>query len=431
MKKPIFFLLSIFLCLSVFGQDENTYRLTPAEIEGIFLKQNLQLIAERMNISLADAEIVQAKLWENPTLEISDVNLWSTKSQRDGESFPPLLGSFGRNMQFSVELSQLIQTANKRGKLVARERVSKEIAIQEFEIVLQGLKLELRKSISEISYLQNYLGVLNNQEKAINQLVDSYKRQVEKGNIAKAELFRLQSSLLEIQNESNETRVDLNEQVKTLKALLSVDPLINIEIEGTQNQLIEPDALSLPILLVQALDNKADVKLSRLQTKLADKSLAYEKSQRAPDVTVSANYDRFGGIWKDFIGFGVSIDLPVLNRNQGGIKAARITQTQSQYLEQQQINEAQHEVVEAYNNYLQAYNFNDKVCENDFLTELDGLLEAYSKNLLNRNISMLEYIDFMESYQSTKQTVFMAQKNMQIQFEELQYRIGKDLNKAL
>lgn len=419
------------MCFGIFGQDENTYRFTSAEIEAIFLQQNLQLIAERMNISLADAEIVQAKLWENPTLEISDVNLWSTKSQRDGESFPPLFGSFGRNTQFSVELSQLIQTANKRGKLVARERVSKEIAIQEFEVVLQGLKLELRKSISEISYLQNYLVVLNRQEEAINKLVESYKRQVEKGNIAKAELFRLQSSLLEVENESNETRVDLNEQIKTLKSLLSVDPLVNIEIVGEQNQVIQPDNLSLPILLSQTLDNKADVKLSRLQSKLANKSLAYEKSQRAPDVTVSANYDRFGGIWKDFIGFGVSIDLPVFNRNQGGIKAARITQTQSQYMEQQQVNEAQHEVVEAYSNYLQAYNFHSKVCANDFLTELDDMLEAYSKNLLNRNISMLEYIDFVESYQSTKQTVLEAQKNMQIQFEELQYRIGKDLNLAL
>jgi outer membrane protein, heavy metal efflux system len=419
------------MCFGAFAQDENTYRFTSAEIEAIFLQQNLQLIAERMNISLADAEIVQAKLWKNPTLEISDVNLWSTKSQRDGESFPPLFGSFGRNTQFSVELSQLIQTANKRGKLVARERVSKEIAIQEFEVVLQGLKLELRKSISEISYLQNYLVVLDKQEEAINKLVESYKRQVQKGNIAKAELFRLQSSLLEVENESNETKVDLNEQIKTLKALLSIDPLVNIKIVGKQSRLVEPDALSLPVLLLQTIDHKADVKLSRLQTKLADKSLAYEKSQRAPDVTVSANYDRFGGIWKDFIGFGVSIDLPVFNRNQGGIKAARITQTQSQYLERQQINEAQHEVVEAYNNYLQAYNFHDKVCANDFITELDDMLEAYSKNLLNRNISMLEYIDFVESYQSTKQTVLEAQKNMQIQFEELQYRIGKDLNLAL
>ena len=208
------------MCFGAFAQDENTYRFTSAEIEAIFLQQNLQLIAERMNISLADAEIVQAKLWKNPTLEISDVNLWSTKSQRDGESFPPLFGSFGRNTQFSVELSQLIQTANKRGKLVARERVSKEIAIQEFEVVLQGLKLELRKSISEISYLQNYLVVLDKQEEAINKLVESYKRQVQKGNIAKAELFRLQSSLLEVENESNETKVDLNEQIKTLKALL-------------------------------------------------------------------------------------------------------------------------------------------------------------------------------------------------------------------
>lgn len=431
MKKQLFFLISLFGCLTLFAQDNHTYKLTPSEVEALFLQQNLELIAERMNINIADAEIVQAKLWENPTLEISEVNLWSTKSQRDGESFPPLFGSFGKNTQFSVELSQLIQTAHKRGKLIARERASKDIAIQEFEVLLQGLKVELRKSMNEIDYLQCYLNVLSGQEESLIQLVEAYKRQVEHGNIAKAELLRLQSSLLETQNEINETSVDLNEQVKTLKTLLSVDPMVHIEIVNINNTPINPELLSLSELLVKTLDYKADVKLSKLQVKLADKSLRYEKSQRAPDITVSASYDRFGGIWKDFIGFGVSIDLPLFNRNQGGIKGARFTQIQSQYQEQQQINLAQHEVVEAYNNYLQSYNFYQKVNSNDLLSELDGMLAVYAKNLLNRNISMLEYIDFVEAYKTTKQTVLMAQKNMQTQFEDLQYMVGKDLNKAL
>lgn len=430
MKKILFFLTGIFLCMNVlYGQEQEIIKLTQSEIETIFLNNNLELIAEKMNISIADAEIIQAKLWENPSFSISGVNLWSTKNQREGKSevIPPLFGTFARNTQFSIELSQLIQTANKRGKLIAREKVSKEIAVQQFEAILLGLKIELRKSINEIIYLQNYCKVLSMQQESLVQLTDSYKKQVLQGNIAKSELLRLQSSLLEIENEKNETLGELNEQIKTLKSLLSADPLLEIEVIESEMNALKPESLILSQLLEQSTDNRVNVKLSKLQKQYFEKSLAYEKAQRIPDITVSANYDRFGGVWKDFIGFGISADLPLFNRNQGAIKAAQLSHEQSIYQEKQQVNQVQYEVVEAYNNYLQAYQFYKKTSADNLLSELDRMIDTYSKNLINKNISMLEYIDFMEAYKSNKQTVLVARKKMQIQFEELQYVIGKEI----
>ena len=433
MKKLVFLLMFIAFSISTKRLLAETLMLTPEEIEAIFLKQNLMLVAQQMNVSIADAEIAQAKLWDNPTLSISDVNLWSSNSQREGESevVPPIFGSFAKNTQFSIELSQLIQTANKRGKLVAREKVSKEIAIQEFEIVLRGLKTELRKAISEIIYLQNYLKVLDIQEKTLNQLVSTYTKQVIQGNIAKSELLRLQSSLLEIENESQETHTDLNEQLKVLKSLLSAEPLTEIQIIDNGISIVDPEQIALVSLLEKSATNRVDIKLSKLQTQYFNKSLAYEKAQRIPDITFSANYDRRGGVWRDFIGFGVSIDLPFFNRNQGGIKSAKLSYEQSQYNEKQQINQAQHEVVEAYNNYHQAYRFYQKISKNDLLSELDNMLNIYAKNLLNRNINMLEYIDFMEAYKDNKNTVLTGRKKVQLQFEELQYIVGTEINNTL
>lgn len=429
MKKYLLFLIFTLLYSNASSQEKEILKLTSNQIETIFLEQNLQLIAEKLNINIADAKIVQAKLWDNPNLSVGGVNLWSTNKQREGESelIPPLFGSFAKNTQFSIELSQLVQTANKKGKLVAREKISKEIAIQEFETVLRGLRSELRKSINEITYLQSYLNVLKTQQDYLFQLIESYRKQVSQGNIAKSELLRLQSSLLEIENDSSETSVELNEQLKNLKILLSINPLINIEIEKDITNKINPASLSLTQLLQQAEDNRADIKKNKLQTQYFEKSLSYEKSLRIPDITLSASYDRYGGVWKDFVGFGVSFDLPILNRNQGAIKAARLNRDQSLYMEKQQINQVQHEIVEAYSNYLQAYDFYQKIGNNELLTELDSMLEIYTKNLLNKNVSMIEYIDFMDTYRSNKQTVLTAQKKMQIQFEELQYTIGTEI----
>ncbi|WP_419032702.1 TolC family protein [Dysgonomonas gadei] len=429
MKKYLYLLLLFFSELCLFAQEDKSIKLTVGEVESLFLSNNLQLIATRFDVDIADAAIAQAKLWDNPNLSISDVNLWSTRSQRDGESevIPPLFGSFAKNTEFSIELSQLIQTANKRWKLVNREKVSKEIALQEFEEVLRGLKVELRNSVYEIQYSQAYLAILTNQRESLSRLIESHKKQVSQGNIAKNELLRLQSSFLELENEINEVLSDLNEQQKTLKVLLNVDPFTNLEIEEDGIPQKSPDSILLARLMELAEESRPDMKLYKLQTQYHEKSLAYEKSLRVPDLTISANYDRYGGVWKDFIGFGVSVDLPFFNRNQGNIRAARISRDQSLYLVRQQQNVIQHEVAASYNNYVYTYAFYKKINDDSLLPELDNMLDTYTKNLQNRNINMLEYIDFMDAYRANKQTVLTARKKVSIQFEELQYTVGTEI----
>ncbi|MCC8154224.1 MAG: TolC family protein [Tannerellaceae bacterium] len=229
-----FFLLFITLGFlnGVTAQESLKIVLTRPEIEHIFLEQNLELVAEKMNVSLADAAIAQAKLWENPELTISDVNLWTTRSQREGEDevIPPLFGSFARNTQFSIELSQLIQTANKRGKLIRMEKVSREIAIKEFEELLRGLKTELRKIIFETEYFQAYLASLEEQVTSLELLTSRYERQVAAGNYAKSEWLRLQAALFEVENERMEIQTELNRYRKELKILLNMPPQVQIEL---------------------------------------------------------------------------------------------------------------------------------------------------------------------------------------------------------
>jgi len=427
MKRYLFFLIcSLSYTLLTYSQELQYQKLSCQEIETLFIENNLILLAEKYNIDIADAAITQAKLWDNPTLSISDVNLWSTKRQRN-ELADMTSSSFAKNTEFSIELSQLIQTANKRGKLIRREKVSKEIALQEFENVLRILKVELRKSIYDLHYSQTFMAVLTNQRESISRLVESFKNQVQQGNMAKSELLRLQSSLLELENEINTTRIDLDKQEKSLKILLNINPFVQIEIVDNPEKTINPDKIILPDLMQLAEDSRPDLKQYKLRTKFHKRTLDYEKSQRIPDITLSASYDRYGGVWKDFVGFGVSIDLPFFNRNQVNIRTAKLSIDQSSYLEQQHQNIIRHEVMATYNNYVNAYRFYTRITEDSLLPELDNMLEVYSKNLLNRNISMLEYIDFMEAYRTNKQTILTAQKNVNLQFEELQYVVGTEI----
>ena len=58
------FLLCI-LSFQTFSQD--TLKITLPEAEHLFLQNNASLLAQKYNIEAAKAQIIQAKLWDNPT----------------------------------------------------------------------------------------------------------------------------------------------------------------------------------------------------------------------------------------------------------------------------------------------------------------------------------------------------------------------------
>jgi cobalt-zinc-cadmium efflux system outer membrane protein len=418
------------LCIAIFTvckqkiTAQETLKFTIEQAEKQFLEKNLQLLTERCNISIADAAIVQAKVLNNPTIGVGDINFWHPKAAEEVEATP---ATWGNGIIFSVELEQVIRTAGKRKKLINLEKVSKEIAVQEFEAFLLNLKTELKTILYETVYLQTYVEVIKIQQESINNLVEVYKKNLNSGNVAKGELIRLQSSLIELEAEANEVQTELNNHHKELKVLLNISPEIAIFILPNEVSTKNPDELLLSDLFEMAKNSRPEFLLSDLNIQYHEKLLKYEKAQRSPDIALSLNYDRYGGVWKNFFGVGISLELPIFDRNQGNIKIAKLSIEQSTYNAEHQKKEIQHEIVEFYNNYKMNFNFYKKHTENDFSKDLDEMFEVYSRNFLNRNISMLEYLDFMDAYKTTKQAILMAKKNLDTSFAELQFSINNEI----
>ena len=385
--------------------------LTHSQIEAMFLTQNLELIAEQMNISIADAAIAEAKVWDNPEFSINDINVWGT----------------GREKQFSVELTQMVSLSARRAKLANVEKVGKEIAIKQFEELLRGLKLELRNTIAELVYFQNSIKVLDDQKQFLERVIAAYKTQYEKGNLSKSELLRLQTALFEIEGVINDTQIEFNSLQKTLKNLLAVDPLAVIVVTEDANPFPSPVALNPNVLIETALASRPDLQSAVLQADYYRKDITYQKSLAVPDVSFGAKYDRYGGVWDNFFGVGIGLQIPVFNRNKGAIKTAQIQLKQSELLVEQGQKILQNEIIESYRNYSHTYAFLERNLKNPALSELDQMLEVYTKNLIARNISMVEYMDFMDSYRSTKEMLLKSQKELKIQLEQLQFSVGQDI----
>ena len=405
------------LCVAV-AQEKN---FTPDQLETMFLKQNLELIAEKMNVSIADAAIAEAKVWDNPELSIGNINFWKRKSTDE------VGNAITYPKEFTVELSQMVSLSARRAKLANVEKVGKEIAITQFEELLRGLKLELRSSIAELVYLQNIIKVYEAQKKLLENVTATYKTQYEQGNISKSEFLRLQTALFEMEGTINDTQTDFNASQKTLKNLLAIEPSVVIVIVDDKNNYPSPDAINPNELIETAISSRPDFQGIKLQSEYHKKDIIYQKSLIMPDVNLGVNYDRYGGVWNNFFGVNVGFQLPVLNRNKGAIKTAQIQLNQNDLLVEQGQKTLQNEVMESYQNYLNTYTFLEKNLKNPALSELDAMLEVYAKNLIAKNISMVEYMDFMDSYRSTKEMLLNSQKELRLNFEQLQYTVGQDI----
>lgn len=424
MRRILLFCVCITFGLQL--QAQETLKISREDAETMFLQNNLLLISEKLNIESQKAEVIQARLWPNPEFSISEINLWKNSTV---EPSPPFLGNFGRNQQIAFELEQLVQTAGKRKKLIALEEVDVSKAEQYFEDLLRGLKLELRNQLTDLQYIQQSIKVHQNLIDNISTLTNAYQNQLNKGNISKAEYIRLKAQELEIQKEILELTRESNEIQKELKLLLRTNPTVSIEItdDGFVKDTKPYEAIFIEQIVLDAKENRPDYKLALLEEEYSNKLLSYEKAQRIPDLTFGVNYDRNGNTMLDFVGFGVSFDLPVFNRNKGGIKKAQISIESAKYQKEQTVLTIENEIFLAYKSLQQAVDF-VKSIEPDYEKDLDLLLENYTKNFTSKNVSMLEYFDFMDAYLENKKIILEAQKDVNQKAEEFNYSLGKDFN---
>lgn len=428
MKRILLSLLVIVSHKSVaqIATINDTIVLSRTQAEALFLEKNISLISEKLNIDIADAQLIQAKLWPNPTLSVGEINLWHNAT---AEQLPALWGNFGKTSQVNAELEQLIQTAGKRKKLIAMEKVGVDIAKEYFKAFLRNLKVEFRGKLTELQYTQEQQAVYKKQLSSMQILLKAYSNQVAQGNIGRGEYIRLKASELQFLKEISDLRKENNSLQKELKILMNLPGTSYIKL--TQDGFVPNnknlDNINLGNLMTSAVENRPDMKVIKLGNDYNDNKYKYEKAMRTPDVTLGVTYDRGSSTMVDFVGVGFALDLPFFNRNQGNIKAAKIAIAQGKLLTEEKTISVQSEVLQAYEDLMVTKKLYDSV-EANYESDLDKLLESYRKNFLQRNTSMLEFLDFVDAYLDNKSILLNSKKDLNKNLEELRYISGQEIN---
>jgi cobalt-zinc-cadmium efflux system outer membrane protein len=410
--------LCLFFGLCIIGGSaaaqppQDTLRLPLAAAEKMFLDSNLQLLASRYNIDANQALVIQARLWPNPNFQLNQ-GLYSGALRK---WFPN---------QTSLGVSQLILLAGKRNKQVKLAQENAHLSEYQFFDLMRTLKYTLRTDFFQIYYLQESARVYDEEIKALSQVVNAFAEQQGKGYISEKEVVRIKAQLYSFQSEYSQLINQINTTESELRLVLQTKPNFFIEpqVDSMALTRLDPGQYSLTQLIDSAYHNRSDLQIARTNNRINQLNYNYQRSLAVPDLTLNLGYDHAGSFLTDFYGIGASIDLPFFNRNQGNIKSARLQIANSETVQRS----TQATVEENVTNSLQRAFAQQKLfstVDPKFFNDFQRLMHEMLINYEKRNISILEFLDFYDSYKQNTLQLNTIGFNRVSAFEDINYYTG-------
>ncbi|WP_109020410.1 TolC family protein [Leptospira kobayashii] len=408
------FLIHIFLVFPpVFG-------VSLGELEKQFQERNLQLLSKQYDIESSRAQILQARLWQNPTFYMEQ-NAYNWKTGRYFDISP--------KGQTLVSFQQLIELGGKREKRIQAKSLLKGITEYELYDLTRALKYELRSSFFSLYYFREIMDFYKLNIRSISETISRMEKSFSQQDVTLSEIMRLKAILFQLENESVNLSAKIQEQEDSLKLLLNDEtatsfPKLELNEAGLDG--LDPFQLKIEDLQNWGERNRPDVQIAEIMIQYEKTNLSLAKAEAIPDVSLGILWDRQGSYIENYYALTASIPIPVNDRNQGNIKSAEQTVKTSELKKELVKNKLRKEIYAAWKKAYEKDTVYKSYAKN-FIAEYRNLSDVMLKNYTKRYITIIEFADFFDAYrQSMDQFQNLRMERLQ-SFENLNFSIGFNL----
>lgn len=399
-----------------YANAQDSLFLTIDRADKIFVEKNLMLVAGQLNVDAQKALEIQARLYPNPQFT-AGFNTWDADNKK--------LFYAGSSGEKAFEFDQLILLGGKRKKQIELAKQNIRQAELELENLLRNLKYELHRSMFSVYFDLLTLIKYNGQLQQLETIISSYEEQTKKGNIALKEVVRLKSVYIKLNNDKTELFQSIQQEQKDLQLILQTKQFITPRLDSLAWDKYEQLTI-LDSLQQLALQYRADYRLTTLNKTVTELNVQYQKSLAIPDLTLGASYDQRGNAFNRQLMLTMGVPLPLWNRNQGNIRFAE-TQTKLSVINQQTMQAGIESEVNAawytMQRSIQEYQKTKQIYNADFFDVYNGM----TVNFLKRNISLVEFVDFFESYNESIAEVNRIRKQLALSAENINYSVAYPL----
>ena len=265
------------------------------------LAANPTLRAAALDVAIADGARRQAGVFRNP--EVSFVREGSQRGTRTQ----------------TVQLSQVLELGGKRSARIRLAERERSLAEGNLGVARTDLRADVTAAYFDALGAQERLQIAQASLDVASKAATAAEKRVAAGRVSPVEQDRAGVAQASARLDLAQAQSELSIAMHTLAAYWG-------ETAAVSRPLVVPelDLAAAPSLseLQQRLDASPQLRRSRLQVEREEAQVGLDRSQRMPDVTLMVGRQKDDEIGRTQTVLGVSLPIPLFNRNQGSLQAS-------------------------------------------------------------------------------------------------------------
>jgi len=296
-------------------------------------QSNPQLLAARANLPISRAGITIAGATPNPQIGFQ-------------YGFGSVYTAGGNPQQ--VQLTQTIELGGKRSARLGLANAQYQLATVQLDTQRLGIRDQVRRAYAELAAAEGYAQALEEQTKLVQRLLLIARKRFEAGAAPEADVLQAKLSRMQLEPQLKQVQNRLRTDRIQLNALLGQSPQKGIDVKDKslfdlsvqKTELVPTLNAEFPpvdVLLARAYSKRLDLKTAQQQQEVARKQLNLTKTQRMPDLQLTAGYVfstytnaqdiplSLNGSQANGVFVGATVTVPLFYHQQGESAQAQAT----------------------------------------------------------------------------------------------------------
>jgi cobalt-zinc-cadmium efflux system outer membrane protein len=285
------------------------------QLESLTLEQALELadqrqpaLAEAMAmVEAAEGRARQAGVFPNPEAIL-------------GAQQIPFSRNAAKEQEYVAGIGQTIPLGSRLAKARTAELLDREVRARGLEVKRRQIRKQVHSAFATALYQEQACQTQTEIRRSLEKAVTATQARVEAGDALREELARVEMELARAKLESQRAESLREQSFIALAAAIGDATLAVGSLAGTLEAAFEIPTLE---SLATNLGAQPESALAEADIRARAARVDQAKAERIPDVKVELLYHRLEASQENTFDVGLSLPLPLFNRNQGRLREAR------------------------------------------------------------------------------------------------------------
>jgi outer membrane protein, heavy metal efflux system len=367
--------------------SDPTGSLTLRQALALALMKNPALAASAWEVRIAEARALQAQLSPNPVIEVGTSSL--TQSHTPANNF---------QAADTVQICQAFELGGKRAKRARVATLDSNLAGWDYETKRLDVFTEVTKSFVEVLAAQEQVALNAEMAHRAKELLVSASGRIKAGKTPAPEIIKAEVELSNIKIQEEQAKGRLQAARRRLAGTWEQKTPTFEKVEG-----VLTDVSPVPSFeeLSEFVSSNPDVARWVKETEQRSAALELEKAKRIPDVTLGGGVQQFRDNNENALIFGVSIPIPLSDRNQGNALAAGYKLQKAKAESREAAIKANSALGDAHQALLSSYKEATGLRDN-VLPALERFLDAHYQRFLKDRSALSEVVDVRQTLRDAR-----------------------------